>query len=60
MDMQKLRTGVKWGRHKLRKIQLYSSPQTEITGFLPDYKLGLNAWLGKDVSPLDHTTWVTS
>lgn len=40
--MQKVRTGVKWGKHKLGKIQLYSSSQTEVTGFLADYKLGLD------------------
>ena len=60
MDVQKVRTGVKWGKHKPDKIHLYRSPQTEVTIFLADYKLGLDAWLRQDISPLDPTTWVMS
>lgn len=58
--MQKVRTGVKWGKRKLDKIHVYRSPQTEVTVFLADYKLKLDAWLRQGVSPLDHTIWATS
>lgn len=59
MDVRKVRMGVKWGKHELDKIHLYCSPQTKVTVFLADYKLGLDAWLRQDISPLDNTAWVT-
>lgn len=59
MDGRKVRMGVKWGKHKLDKIRLYHSPQTKVMVFLADYKLGLDARLRQDISPLDNTAWVT-
>lgn len=60
MNVQKMRTRVKWGKHKLDKIHLYCGPQAEVTILLADYKLGLDAWFRQDISPLHHTTWIAS